>query len=154
MKFIKKACLTLLSVASVSGAYAGGMLTNTNQNIAFLRNPAREAAIGIDGVYSNPAGVAFLNDGMHLSLNWQAAFQTRTVFTTSPFLSPARIRQSATRAMLRCLSSHPYRLPTTQENGPSSSTSLSPVAVAHVSLTRVLALSRAPLVVWQQVLPD
>lgn len=86
MKFIKKACLTLLSVASVSGAYAGGMLTNTNQNIAFLRNPAREAAIGIDGVYSNPAGVAFLNDGMHLSLNWQAAFQTRTVFTTSPFL--------------------------------------------------------------------
>lgn len=80
------ACLTLLSLASVNGAYAGGMLTNTNQNIAFLRNPAREAAIGIDGVYSNPAGVAFLGNGMYLSLNWQAAFQTRTVYTSSPFL--------------------------------------------------------------------
>lgn len=86
MKFIKMACLTLLSLASVNGAYAGGMLTNTNQNIAFLRNPAREAAIGIDGVYSNPAGVAFLGNGMYLSLNWQAAFQTRTVYTSSPFL--------------------------------------------------------------------
>ena len=75
-----------LAVASVTTAYAGGMLTNTNQNIAFLRNPARDAAIGIDGVYSNPAGVAFLNDGWHLSLNWQAAFQTRTVQTTSPYL--------------------------------------------------------------------
>ena len=33
---------------------AGGLLTNTNQNVSFLRNPARDAAIGIDGVYSNP----------------------------------------------------------------------------------------------------
>ncbi|MCM1078926.1 MAG: transporter [Bacteroidales bacterium] len=86
MKFIKMACLMFLASASIGTAHAGGMLTNTNQNIAFLRNPAREGAIGIDGVYSNPAGVAFLNNGMHLSLNWQAAFQTRTVFTTSPFL--------------------------------------------------------------------
>ena len=29
---------------------AGGLLTNTNQNVSFLRNPARDAAIGIDGV--------------------------------------------------------------------------------------------------------
>lgn len=56
-------------------------MTNTNQNIIFLRNPARDAAIGIDGVYSNPAGVAFLGEGFHLSLNIQNARQTRTVFT-------------------------------------------------------------------------
>lgn len=62
------------------------MLTNTNQNIAFLRNPARDAAIGIDGVYSNPAGVAWLNDGLRISLNLQNAHQTRTVSTTfAPF---------------------------------------------------------------------
>lgn len=60
---------------------AGGLLTNTNQNISFLRNPARDAAIGIDGVYTNPAGVAFLSDGWHLSLNWQWAHQTRTINT-------------------------------------------------------------------------
>ena len=59
--------------------FAGGLLTNTNQNVAFLRNPARDGAIGIDGVYSNPAGVAFLPDGLHLSLNFQSAYQTREI---------------------------------------------------------------------------
>lgn len=71
----------LLNVGST--AVAGGLLTNTNQNIAFLRNPARDAAIGIDGVYSNPAGVAWLSDGLTLSVNLQNAHQTRTV--TSEF---------------------------------------------------------------------
>lgn len=63
---------------------AGGLLTNTNQSISFLRNPAREGVIGIDGVYTNPAGVAFLEDGFHLSLNWQYAKQTRTAVTANP----------------------------------------------------------------------
>ena len=64
--------------------FAGGILTNTNQSVSFLRNPARDAAIGLDGVYSNPAGVAFLNDGFHLGFNWQYAHQTRTIRSTSP----------------------------------------------------------------------
>lgn len=81
---IKKACLALMAAVTVQTAHAGGMLTNTNQNVAFLRNPARDGAIGIDGVYSNPAGVAFLNNGMHLSINWQAAWQTRQIDTTNP----------------------------------------------------------------------
>lgn len=42
---------------------------------------AREGAIAIDGVYSNPAGVAYLTDGFHLSLNNQSAFQTRTIWS-------------------------------------------------------------------------
>lgn len=58
---------------------AGGLLTNTNQNIAFNRNFARDGVIAIDGVYSNPAGVAFLEDGFHLSFNFQNAYQTRTI---------------------------------------------------------------------------
>ena len=61
--------------------WAGGLLTNTNQNIAFLRNPARDGVIAIDGVYSNPAGVAFLPNGLHVSLNNQSAFQTRTIYS-------------------------------------------------------------------------
>ena len=68
-------------------ALAGGILTNTNQSIAFLRNPARDAAIGIDGVYSNPAGVAFLPEGFHLGLNWQYAHQTRTITNINPLLA-------------------------------------------------------------------
>lgn len=84
---MKKTLLAALAAALLSAdALAGGLLTNTNQNVAFLRNPARDAVMAIDGVYTNPAGVAFLNDGFHLSLNWQAAFQTRTIENTyAPF---------------------------------------------------------------------
>ena len=72
--------LTLLAAVLFSQTVlAGGILTNTNQNIAFNRMMSREASIGIDGVYSNPAGVAFLSDGFRLSLNIQSAFQTRTI---------------------------------------------------------------------------
>ena len=60
-----------------NSTFAGGILTNTNQNAAFLRNPSRDAVIAIDGVYSNPAGIAFLPQGFHLSVSWQAAFQKR-----------------------------------------------------------------------------
>lgn len=58
---------------------AGGLLTNTNHNIAFNRNFARDGVIAIDGVYSNPAGVAFLPNGFHLSFNVQNVYQTRTI---------------------------------------------------------------------------
>ena len=84
MNRIKLYCLALL-MAAAECATAGGLLTNTNQNVAFLRNPARDAAIGIDGVYSNPAGVVFLGEGFHLSLNIQNAHQTRTVSSICPF---------------------------------------------------------------------
>ena len=60
-----------------NSTFAGGILTNTNQNAAFLRNPSRDAVIAIDGVYSNPAGIAFLPQGFHLSVSWQAAWQKR-----------------------------------------------------------------------------
>lgn len=82
MNKLKFACLTIVMAAASENIFAGGLLTNTNQSVAFLRNPARDAAIGIDGVYSNPAGVAFLEDGLHLSLNIQNAHQTRTVTST------------------------------------------------------------------------
>ena len=83
----KKTILAALAVAaSTLSANAGGINTNSNQSVAFLRNPARDAAIGIDGVYSNPAGVALLKDGFHIGVTWQTAIQTRTVETTSPYL--------------------------------------------------------------------
>lgn len=83
MKTLRIAAIAI-SLAAAETTLAGGLLTNTNQNIVFLRNPARDAAIGIDGVYSNPAGVAFLGDGLHLSFNLQNAHQTRTVTTGFP----------------------------------------------------------------------
>lgn len=78
MNKFKAACLTA-AIASSSVSFAGGFLTNTNQNVAFNRMMSREASIGIDGVYYNPAGVVFLGDGHHLSINWQLAYQDRTI---------------------------------------------------------------------------
>ena len=84
---MKKNTLISAALSMVSSlTFAGGLLTNTNQNVAFLRNPARDGAIGIDGVYSNPAGVVWLTPGFHLSLNIQSAYQTRIVKSTfAPF---------------------------------------------------------------------
>lgn len=66
--------------------FAGGLLTNTNQHVLFLRNLARDASTEIDAVYSNPAGLAFMPNGLHLSFNGQSAFQTRTITSTfAPF---------------------------------------------------------------------
>ena len=45
---------------------------------------SREAAIGIDGAYYNPAGVAFLSPGHHFSFNWQTAIQSRTIENDYP----------------------------------------------------------------------
>ena len=88
---MKKISLIFAALVVVStSTFAGGLLTNTNQNVAFLRNPARDAVIDIDGVYTNPAGVAFLQQGFHLSLNWQAAMQKREMTSTFlPYLKNA-----------------------------------------------------------------
>ena len=84
-RMTKKTIITVaLAAATFTSSHAGGILTNTNQSVAFLRNPAREGAIAIDGVYSNPAGVALLGEGKYVSINWQAAWQTRTIQTTNP----------------------------------------------------------------------
>lgn len=85
---MKKITMALLAIMFLGNtAFAGGILTNTNQSVNFLRNPARDAAIGLDGVYSNPAGVAFLSDGLHLGFNWQYAHQTRTITSTNPLFA-------------------------------------------------------------------
>ncbi|MDR3094065.1 MAG: aromatic hydrocarbon degradation protein [Bacteroidales bacterium] len=85
---IKKVLLTGIVAANVfCGVRGGGLLTNTNQSVHFLRNPARDASIGIDAAYSNPAGLAFLpENGFYFSLNNQSAIQTRTIKSTfAPF---------------------------------------------------------------------
>ena len=82
-----KVLLASLMLTAATTATAGGILTNTNQSIYFLRNPARDAAIGLDGVYSNPAGVAFMPEGFYLGINWQYAHQTRTIECNNPLFA-------------------------------------------------------------------
>jgi len=79
---MNKFALVAVALSTALTAQAGGYLTNTNQSVVFLRNPARNAAIGIDGAYTNPAGIGFMPKGWHFSLNLQSAYQTRDIHST------------------------------------------------------------------------
>jgi long-chain fatty acid transport protein len=83
----KKLMVIGIALCIFRDVFAGGILTNTNQSIHFLRNPARDASTEIDAAYTNPAGLAFLQgEGFFFSINNQSAFQTRTITTTfAPF---------------------------------------------------------------------
>lgn len=83
---MRKLIISAVALAATLPAIAGGYLTNTNQSVAFLRNPARLATFGIEGAYSNPAGLAWLDEGWHLAFNWQNAAQERNITSTfAPF---------------------------------------------------------------------
>lgn len=83
---MKQSILSLLLLSAATAAHAGDYVTNTNQSIAFLRNPARNATHAIDALYYNPAGAGFFEQGWAFSINSQTAFQTRDITTTfAPF---------------------------------------------------------------------
>ena len=79
---MKKIVLSAVLFGSTLSMMAGGYLTNTNQSVTFLRNPAQDASITLGGVYANPAGVNFLPSGFHLGVNLQSAYQTREIQST------------------------------------------------------------------------
>ena len=108
MKKIHALMVGVMLTATVTTAHAGGILTNTNQSIDFLRNPARDAAIGLDGVYSNPAGVAFMPEGFHLGFNWQYARQTRTITSTSPYFALGRKNNGQTTKVFEGTADAPF----------------------------------------------
>ena len=84
---MKKFYLAIFATITMSAsALAGGFVTNTNQNAAFLRQPAQDASIGVGSAYYNPAGVAFLDRKFYFSINEQFAIQTREITSTyAPF---------------------------------------------------------------------
>ncbi len=87
MKIFTKSILALVgAVAIASTAFAGGPMTNTNQSAHFLRSIARGTSLDTDAVYTNPAGVVFMDNGFHIGINDQMASQTRTITSTyAPF---------------------------------------------------------------------
>ncbi len=87
MKKLNLFALSLLVTAT--SVYAGGLVTNTNQSAAWARTLTREASLGVDAVYFNPAGLAQLNNGLHLSISNQSIFQTRTITSTNPAFNSA-----------------------------------------------------------------
>ena len=82
---MKQKLFTFLLLALVSPmVFAGGIVTNANLSASYIRMPAQDATLGIDAVYYNPAGLAFMADGFYVSLSNQYITQTREISSTFP----------------------------------------------------------------------
>ena len=84
VKNMKKIVTSLAVALAATSAFAGGLLTTTNQNAHSLRFFAQDADINLTSLYANPAGQAFLNKGWHISASAMTAMQSRTINTTFP----------------------------------------------------------------------
>jgi len=80
--------LLVFALLSSQILMGGGLKTNVNQSAAWARTLSRDATLDIDAVYFNPAGLAHMTNGLHLSLSNMSIFQTRTITSDYQFLSP------------------------------------------------------------------
>lgn len=76
-------------VVTAPSIFGGGLVTNVNGSAAWARTLSRDASTDVDAVYFNPAGLAQLKNGLHLSLSNQSIFQTRTITSSYPLLTSA-----------------------------------------------------------------
>lgn len=90
------AAIACMALGNALEANAGGLLTNTNANAAYVRQMSQDGVIDITGMYSNPAGIAFLNNGWHLALSSQTAIQQRNIETTFPLFALNQNDKNAT----------------------------------------------------------
>ena len=72
-------CILVILISAILHLKAGGLVTNSNQSASYYRMLARGASTTGDAVYYNPAGLAFLENGLTISLNSQTIWMTRTL---------------------------------------------------------------------------
>jgi len=84
---MKRLSLVVLASLAAFTLFGGGLVTNTNQSAAWARTLTREASLGGDAVYYNPAGLAQMKNGLHLSLSNQTIFQTRIITSGYPLIA-------------------------------------------------------------------
>ena len=77
----------IIGLLLVGFAFAGGIVTNTNQSADFIRMMNRNATTDVDAVYFNPAGLTYLNDGLSFYLGSQTIYQTRTITSDVEYLN-------------------------------------------------------------------
>ncbi|BFN36970.1 OmpP1/FadL family transporter [Fidelibacter multiformis] len=86
MKTLNLLIVVVLCLVSVT-AFAGGIVTNTNQSAQYTRTLNRNASTDLDAVYYNPAGLSRLDDGLYLHVSNQMIWQTKTVINNLPTLN-------------------------------------------------------------------
>ncbi len=86
----KNLVLLPLALLLMTTAFAGGILTNSNQSAQFARMLSRSASTDLDAVYFNPAGLTQLENGFYFGLHNQSITQTKTVNSEFSFLHNAK----------------------------------------------------------------
>lgn len=84
---MKKLTLFVAFTMLLQLSFAGGLLTNYNQSAQYVRMLSRNAALEIDAVFYNPAGLVKLEDGWHFAFHSQTIFQTREISSGFPLLN-------------------------------------------------------------------
>ncbi|WP_321998131.1 hypothetical protein [Draconibacterium orientale] len=84
---MKKLTLMVAFSMLLQIAFAGGLLTNSNQSAQYVRMLSRNAALEIDAVFYNPAGLVKMEDGWYFAFYSQTIFQTRDIDTQFPTLN-------------------------------------------------------------------
>ncbi|MDZ7723584.1 MAG: hypothetical protein U5R06_12460 [candidate division KSB1 bacterium] len=85
--YLKGCVVILVLLIAAQFVLAGGIITNTNQSAAFVRNLSRNASTDVDAVYFNPAGLVDLQDGWYFSVSSQTIFQEKTIINKFPYLN-------------------------------------------------------------------
>jgi len=92
----KLSVLIIGTVLLMNTAFAGGILTNTNQSAQFARMLSRNASTDLDAVYFNPAGLTQLKNGFYFGLHNQSIFQNRTINSEFPLLNNSEYKGKVT----------------------------------------------------------
>ncbi len=86
-KMRKIGTIFVIGLLLIGFAFAGGIVTNGNQSADYVRMLTRNASTDVDAVYFNPAGLTYLNDGLHFYLSSQTIYQSRTLTSNVPTLN-------------------------------------------------------------------
>lgn len=80
-----KKSLVILSFLASANAFAGSIDYLAQQDAEYFAHPAMIGKVGVSGAYYNPAGTAFLEDGLYVQLNSQTLFKTYEMETKENF---------------------------------------------------------------------
>ena len=70
-----KKSLVILSLLASANAFAGSIDYLAQQDAEYFAHPSMIGKIGVSGAFYNPAGTAFLEDGLYVQLNSQTLFK-------------------------------------------------------------------------------
>ncbi len=82
MKQVGPACLLCLLLFVSAGVHAGGIHMNVNQSAEWCKTLNRLASTDPDATYYNPAGTAFMGQGLYTYMSNQVTYQPVRIETT------------------------------------------------------------------------